>query len=157
MLKIAKFINRSGLDKSLDDEKYLNGLIALARKRGLRKSSKKLHEQIKRLVKVQSSYELNAFSLSSLSKPNEVNCYYFGNLNRIFFNGLEPYFTLNSKNKNIDRKNYWEKWNIYLPKINMIDIYSERHFTMLSDPHAAKTIIKCCEILYHADDLVTYE
>jgi thioesterase domain-containing protein/3-oxoacyl-(acyl-carrier-protein) synthase/acyl carrier protein/enoyl-[acyl-carrier-protein] reductase (NADH) len=153
----VRFINRSELDKRLDDEKYLNGLIALARKRGLRKSPRQLHEQIKRMVKVQSSYELDAYSLSSLTKPNEVNCYYFRNRGSIFFGGFEPYFTLNSKEMNIDRDNYWKKWHIYLPNINMIDVKSENHFTILSDPRAAKTIMKYCKTIYRAEKQISHE
>jgi thioesterase domain-containing protein/acyl carrier protein len=150
-------INRSELDESLDDEKYLVDLIALARKRGLHKSSKQLHKQIERIVKVQSSYELDAYSLSPLSNPNEVNSYYFRNHNSVFFGDLEPYLMQDSKEMNIDGENYWKKWHIYLPNINMIEVNSENHLMMLSDPDSAKTIMKFCEALYRTEDLAKDE
>jgi polyketide synthase PksR len=147
-------INRSELDENIDDKKYLNDLIALAIKRGLHKSPAQLNKQIERIVKVQSSYELDAYSLSPLSNPNEVNCYYFRNRNSIFFGGLEPYIMTDSKEMNIDGENYWRKWHKYLPKINMIDVNSENHLMMLSDQGSAKKIMKFCETLYRAEDLV---
>jgi thioesterase domain-containing protein/acyl carrier protein len=150
-------IDRSELDASLDDEQYLTDLMALARKRGLHKSSKQLQKRIESIVKVQGSYELDAYSLSPLSNPNEVNCYYFRNHNSVFFGGLEPYLILDPKEMNIDEKNYWQKWPIYLPNIKIIEVNTENHLMMLSDPGSAKTIIEFCENLYCTEDLVKSE
>jgi thioesterase domain-containing protein/acyl carrier protein len=150
-------INRSELDESLDDEQYLTNLIALARKRELHKSSKQLQKRIERIVKVQSSYELDAYSLSPLSNPNEVNGYYFRNLNSVFFGGLEPYLIADSIEMNVDKENYGKKWPIYLPDIKIIEVNSENHLMMLSDPAPAKTIMEFCETLYRTEDLVNAE
>jgi len=141
-------IHRNELDLSLDDESFLEKLIVLAKKRHLKKSKSELKDLIKKMVKIQHSYEVKDFSPSQLTNPQEISCYYFRNKSGLFWGDLGPYFDSVENEKSLDHIDYWSKWKTRLPNFYVTEVDSSNHMMFFSEPKVYKTIAEFCEKLY---------
>jgi acyl transferase domain-containing protein/thioesterase domain-containing protein/aryl carrier-like protein len=144
---VSTLIHRDEVDLKLDDETFLRQVLKLAKKRGLTKSLPQLLSQIRQSVKVRQAYNFNEFTVWPLPDPQAITGYYFRNKSGLFWGELEPYFTTASGEPSMDRVNYWEEWQRQLPNLNMIEVDSANHMSMLSDK-SFEAIAAFCKKLY---------
>jgi len=149
-------IHQNQVDPALEEERFLDQLILIARQRGLVFSVNQLRDLIRRRSKVQQAYDHQQFELLPLSDPNSVRCYYFRNRSGSFLGALQPYYTLPGEEVDLDGVNYWHQWTEQLPHFRMIDVESTSHITMLSEPLVQRSVLAVCGKIYcSAGDLVS--
>jgi len=76
------------LDFALKDEEFLHQLVQKAKSRGLKLPDKKLKKMIRKVVEVQSSYQINDYQLPALPQPEQIECYYLRNKSGHFLGDL---------------------------------------------------------------------
>jgi 3-oxoacyl-(acyl-carrier-protein) synthase/thioesterase domain-containing protein/acyl carrier protein len=146
--KIAQtLIHRDEVDSNLDDEDYLEQLIALAEKRGLIKSKEQVYMQFQQNVRVRQAYK-DDYSVLPLPDPRAVTCYFFRNSSGVFLGEIEPYLAARDGDVLLDHVNYWAEWERQLPNFNMIDVDSSNHMVLLTEPKSFTAIAAFCEKLY---------
>ncbi len=141
-------IHRDELNMGLDDERFLDQLVALARKRGFQKTKSDIQELLSQTPKISKSYDVQNFSLLPLSDPRAIKCYYFRNKSGLFWGEFEPYFTTTKNETAFDRTSYWRDWKKQLPRFHIMDVDSANHMVFLSEPKVCETIIDFCKSLY---------
>ena len=137
-------IDRNECDFSLEEDAYLAQLVDRLKNRGLQKDP----SDLKKMVLVSESYDINRFSILPLTHPNGVQCYYFRNVSERLFGKLSPYFCISEEENNADHTEYWKEWECNLPNFTKIDAESSNHMVMLDEPQSAKVIIECCREIY---------
>lgn len=149
--KIA-LIHRDEVDVNLEEEAFLQQLITLAQKRGLKKTNTQLQTNIQHIVRVQGNFTFENYFAMQLPDPHSINCYYFRNKSEIYCGNMEPYFYV-SKEGILDHTNYWAEWKNLFPNFHMMDVDASSHFEMLSEPKAAKAIENFCQELYSKEKI----
>ena len=144
-------INSEQLDVSLSDEEYLNHLIVLAKKRGLKKTEVEIRASIAQAISLDDFYQTDPFTFMSLPDSKAVNCYYFRNKNGLMVGDQAPYYFATPE----DRERFAttdtsaaQQWAKYLPNLQIIDVDSSSHMTMLSEEQSRQTIVDFCDKLY---------
>ena len=145
-------IHHKDLNTNQDDDLFLQELIAMAIKRGLKADAGQLHNRIQQNIKVKQAYEMKRYSLFPLPDPEGVTCYYFRNKNRLFRGELEPYFNMDD-NFSLDHINYWEKLEQHIPYFHIMDLDISSHIMLLSEPKSYETICEFCEVLYSGKEI----
>ncbi|WP_444944873.1 SDR family NAD(P)-dependent oxidoreductase [Microbulbifer sp. ZKSA006] len=141
-------IRGNEVSTTLGDEQFLEKLIKLAKKRGLKKSDSQIRNSIEKSYKVQLAYEANRFTIQPLLDRSTVSCHYFRNKNGVFWGEMEPYFTFEGHGFSIDPEHAWKEWEKECPNFNLIDLDTANHLTLLREPKVARTIADYCHSLY---------
>ena len=141
-------IDRSEVDSVVDDEALLKRLISIAQKRGMSKEESQLRATVQQSAKLHDSYELDKYRVKPLPGPQTVNCFYFRNGSRRFWGDLESYLTMTPGEVHLDGVKYWEEWERELPGIQILDVESSSHLTLLAEPRAFDEISRFCAKLY---------
>lgn len=105
------------------------------------------------MAQLQLSYEYENYSILPLSRPDEVDCYFFRNSSGILFGDLSPFFWILEDEVNVDHLVYWKLWEKHLPKIHVMDLNSSSHMTILTEEKAYKPIIEFCKQLYSEEGI----
>ncbi|TYS11709.1 methyltransferase [Bacillus subtilis] len=141
-------ISREEVDTNSEDEEFLSELIDLSRKRGLNKPEKQIRAQTQQMMKTQRAYDVESYTVQPLPDPEAVKCYYFRNKSRSFFGDLDIYFTFSNEKAPFDQSAYWEEWKRQMPHFHLVDVESNNHFMILTEPKASKAMLEFCEKLY---------
>lgn len=150
----AALIHRDTPDWDLEEDAFMDQLIAIAHERGVSKSADQLKTLVRQSVKTQEAYAITDYHFGELSDPESVTCYYFRNRNGEFLGALKPYFALwDEQSEQLGKINYWEGWEQRFPNMYLVDVNAVNHMQMLSDPTAAATILSLCTALYSGEKL----
>ncbi|SKB15922.1 hypothetical protein PL11201_80232 [Planktothrix sp. PCC 11201] len=145
-------INSDELDSSLSDEEYLTQLIALAKQRGLVKTETEIRADLEQATSLDEFYQTDPFTFMLLPNPDAVNCYYFRNKNGSMLGDRVPYYFATPEDREkFATSNHLaasQQWKNNLPNMQIIDVDSSSHMTMLSEDKSRQMIIKFCESLY---------
>lgn len=141
-------INRNEVNMNVKDEEFLEEVILLARSRGVSKTEAQIRNHIQKNIRMQRAYEFEEYSVSPLSHPKEVSCYYFRNKSGIFLGSLEPFLTTEEDKVALDQTNYWGEWQRHIPEFQLTDVEATNHMLMMMEPKAMSVITKFCEKIY---------
>lgn len=148
-------VHRDELDCDLDDEAFLQRLIAIARTRGFPYDEKHIYALIRRQSRVQSAHQAHLYKIPPLPQPESATCHYFRNKNGKYMGDLTPYFVLQGYEYDLDNMKHWEIWQDRLPRFFLVDIDVSNHLTFLSEPASCKTLIDFIRILYSESGMTT--
>ncbi len=152
--KITKtLIHRAEVNSDIDNETYLDQLIALAKTRGLTKTESWVRTLIRQNVTTQDAYQADHYAVLPLPAPDTTTCYYFRNKSGLLMGKLEPFFTIKANEFSLDHTKYWEEWEQHLPLFHIMDVDSPNHMMLLSEPKAYETITTFCDTLYSGKGL----
>ncbi|CAM2067520.1 SDR family NAD(P)-dependent oxidoreductase [Sulfidibacter corallicola] len=152
--KVAEtLLHRDEIDPSLEEEAFLDQLIALAKTRGLTKTKQQLQFATRQNADVVAAYRVRDYTTAPLPDPAAVTCYYFRNISGVFLGEFEPYFTIPGVEISVDHTRYWARWEQLLPNLHIMDVDASSHMTFLSEPKVHDTIIEFSELLYARDGL----
>ncbi|WP_394832291.1 SDR family NAD(P)-dependent oxidoreductase [Pendulispora rubella] len=142
-------IHRDELDCDADDHGFWSQLMMLAGKRGMTKPEGQLRELVRQMIKFGRSLMGDPYSIPPLIAPRSVRCHYVRNQSGTFYGQLEPHFTLPGTNKlYVDGMNYWRTWEERLPILEIMDVESSNHISLLSERCSAEAISGVCRGLY---------
>ncbi|MFM2061280.1 MAG: polyketide synthase PksN [Cyanobacteriota bacterium] len=149
---LKMLINSDELDTSLSDEEYLTQLIALAKQRGLVKTETEIRANLEQATSLDEFYQTDPFTVMPLPDPTAVNCYYFCNKNGSMLGDRVPYYFATPEEREkfaiTDQLAASQHWKNNLPNMQIIDVDSSSHMTMLSEEKSRQKIITFCERLY---------
>ncbi|NQZ07912.1 MAG: hypothetical protein HRT35_12185, partial [Algicola sp.] len=151
--KNSSLIHANEVNLALDNEQFFNQLITLAKQRGLTQSKIQIETLIWQIAKIQNGYDIKNFAVTALTKPDDVDCYYFRNGSGVYLGELAPYFQLAAPYEKIaapalDHICYWDKWAKHLPKFHQTVLDSKNHLFFL-DERIHQKIINFCDNLYN--------
>ncbi|ASZ12890.1 polyketide synthase dehydratase domain-containing protein [Chitinophaga pendula] len=150
----AAMIHRDTPDWDLEEDAFMEQLIAIAHERGVTKSTEQLKTLVRQSVKTQEAYAITDYHFGDLPDPEGVTCYYFRNRNGEFLGALKPYFALwDEQSEQLGKINYWEGWEQRFAHMYLMDVNAVNHMQLLSDPPAAGTILSFCTALYSGEEL----
>jgi len=141
-------IHRDEVSQAVDDTDFLQRLLALAQTRGLSKDERQMRFMLEQNSRIHAAYDVGRFRLQPLRRPEEVRTYYFRNGSRSFFGDLEPYLTMIPGEVKFDGTTYWAEWQRHLPRMQMMDVESSSHLTLLSEPAVQQVIARFCARFY---------
>ena len=146
-------INRDEINWKMSEKKIIKRLTQLACERVAFSSEEQMKRKILKMAQLQLSYEYENYSILPLSRPDEVDCYFFRNSSGILFGDLSPFFWILEDEVNVDHLVYWKLWEKHLPKIHVMDLNSSSHMTILTEEKAYKPIIEFCKQLYSEEGI----
>lgn len=150
---VQVLVHRDEPDASADDETFVQHLVGIAQQRGMFKDEAPLRLLVQQSAKLHAAYELEKFKLEPLGRPEEIAVYYFRKRSRQFWGALEPYITMTADEVSLDNTNYWGDWVRQLPNLQLIDVESSSHLTLLTEPKASAVISRFCARLYSGQDM----
>jgi polyketide synthase PksN len=146
-IQTEHFIHHTQVDANTSEDQFLEQLISIAREKGLTLSKDLIRSIVVDQKNVILAYDIKNYTPDALKRPEEIQCYYFRNKNRLFFGKLQPYFRLNNTSP-LDNTNYWSEWQKQLPNMIIFDLDASSHLEMLNENNCVDTINDFCEALY---------
>ncbi|GAA3625012.1 beta-ketoacyl synthase N-terminal-like domain-containing protein [Flavivirga jejuensis] len=146
-------IHRSEVETIKDEESFLDELVSIAKKRGMKNTKSQIKLIIKHNSKVQLAFEVDKHEVRPLPDPKSLTCYYFRNKNGLFYGELEPYCSIEKPSFSIDHTTYWKEWEKQIPNTHIMDVDSSCHMTMFSEKKVYQTIFRFCKKLYSKEGM----
>ncbi len=131
------------LNLEQDDETFFKALLKCFKGN---KTDKQLRAATQQHIKIQQAFQFEGYHLKALLQP--IQCRYFRNASGSFFGGLESFFVLPEDRASLDHTTYWAEWKKKIPDLELIDVPSKSHMTILSDPESLEIITEFCHQFY---------
>ncbi|MEM7396878.1 MAG: alpha/beta fold hydrolase, partial [Verrucomicrobiota bacterium] len=142
------YIHRDEVDVDQSESGFMKQLVALAKKRGLKKSQAQLKALFEKMTEIHQAFEVERYRIRPLPDPEAVSGVYFRNAGGTFFGDLEPYYLIHENESFLKDTDYWSDWLKHAPGLELLDVDAPNHVMMMSAPEAKQTILARCRTLY---------
>jgi acyl transferase domain-containing protein/NAD(P)-dependent dehydrogenase (short-subunit alcohol dehydrogenase family)/thioesterase domain-containing protein/acyl carrier protein len=148
----ARILHRNDVDPRLDEDAFLDHLIALARSRGMDRPSAQLRARTVQLAHYFCAIEEERFAVLPLPDAAAVTCYYVRNRSGIFFGPHEGHMILvppaPGAVESVDHLDYWREWEENLPGLHVLDVDTADHSELLTADASLDVIRALCRAVY---------
>ncbi|MDR7341666.1 polyketide synthase PksN [Pantoea alhagi] len=149
-----RMIHQDEVDESLSDEDFIIDLGNKVNEKGANIDPVNACAFIRRNIKVQVAYQLNAYKIQPLPAPEEIKSLYFRNKNGYFLGALKNNFQTRSTIFDLDQVNYWQEWQQAMPGLHVIDLNVANHMTMLFEAEAKEVVQRYCQEIYTTEEVM---
>lgn len=143
-----RMIHQDDVNEALSDEEFIIDLGDKVYKKGGNIDPASACDFIRRNIKVQVAYQLNAYKIQPLPAPDKITSFYFRNKNGYFLGALKSHFQTRSTRFDLDHVNYWQEWQQAMPDLQVVDLDVANHMTMLFEAEAKEVVQRYCQEIY---------
>ncbi|RAJ62354.1 polyketide synthase PksN [Streptomyces sp. Amel2xB2] len=146
----SSVLHRDEVDTALDPDAFLDSLVEAAVARGIHKTPAQLRTRVRQLARYFDAVHGERHVVHPLPRREEVRCYYLRNAGGQFFGPFEEYMVLfpESDLPAVDGTPYWREWADAVDDFFVIDVDTETHAQVMTEPAALKKVLRLCDRLY---------
>ncbi|WP_314172114.1 SDR family NAD(P)-dependent oxidoreductase [Streptomyces winkii] len=146
-------LHRDEVDTSLDPEAFLDALVEAAVARGIHKTPGQLRSRVRQLARYFEAVHGETHQVHPLPRRDDVRCYYLRNAGGRFFGPFEEYMVLypDAGLPAVDGTAYWREWADGIDDFFVVDVDTETHAQVMTEPAALKKVLRLCDRLYAAE------
>ncbi|MCH6160828.1 SDR family NAD(P)-dependent oxidoreductase [Streptomyces marispadix] len=143
-------LHRDEVDTSLDPGAFLDSLVEAAVARGIRKTPAQLRFRVGQLARYFEAVHGERHEVHPLPRREDVRCHYVRNSGGKFFGPFEEYMVLypDPGLPAVDGTAYWREWADAIDDFAVIDVDTETHAQVMTEPGALKKVLRLCDRLY---------
>jgi polyketide synthase PksN len=146
----SSVLHRDEVDTALDPESFLDSLLDAAVARGIRKTRAQLRSRVQQLARYFEAVHAETHEVHPLPRREDVRCHYLRNAGGKFFGPFEEYMVLFPEPglPAVDGTPYWREWADAIDDFAVIDVETETHAQVMTEPAALKKVLRLCDRLY---------
>jgi thioesterase domain-containing protein len=143
-------LHRDEVDTSLDPDAFLDSLVDAAVARGIHKTPAQLRSRVRQLSRYFEAVHGERHEVRPLPRREDVSCHYVRNSGGRFFGPFEEYMVLfpDPGLPAVDGTPYWREWADAIDDFAVIDVDTDTHAQVMTEPRALKKVLRLCDRLY---------